>query len=191
MICRTLFTFDPAALSGAMASMQTIGDPLDNFFQRMPPPVKNSASWMTQVATNRVKNACQLFVIESHFRPSTDPDAASLLQDIRSAETQPFPAQYVLHQLCVLAVTRKLPDDDKTRKARYLRFCRWIGQGRKDETACFGASNDTSPIPRVSKAFLPESPAFAQCAECGKEGATNSAVNKSSQVKSGGRLDLT
>jgi hypothetical protein len=83
-----------------------------------------------------------------------------------------LPHLYVFMQIVLLALTKDVADDDDSHKARYLRFCRWIGQGRKDKTAHFGPLSETGPVPSVSTAVLPESADFSKCAECGKDGAT-------------------
>ncbi|KAK4148424.1 hypothetical protein C8A00DRAFT_19739 [Chaetomidium leptoderma] len=103
------------------------------------------------------------------FRQSTDPDFDYLLEHARKTESEPEPARYIIQQLVVLALTKDMADNDDSPKARYLRFCRWMAQGRKDETANFGPASGTGPAPMVSKALLPESTTLHQCAECGKQ----------------------
>lgn len=148
------------------------GDPVDNFFRRMPAPTKDSPSLLTQQGTRVMEIACQQFVVESMFRQSTDSDFDYLLKNVKKASTEPAPAPFVLQQLAMLALTKGVARDDESFKARYLRFCRWVVQGRKDEAANFDAVVTPSPAIVVSKAFLPEDAAAGQCAECGKQGAT-------------------
>lgn len=111
-----------------------------------------------------METACQQFVAESLFRQSTDPDFDYLLKTVKMASTEPAPAPYVLQQLAMLALTKGVAHDDESFKARYLRFCRWVVQGRKDETAHFDAISNSSPDIAISKAFLPENTIFTQCA---------------------------
>lgn len=106
------------------------------------------------------------------FRQSTDPDAGYLLEHAMKAHTERVPLKYIYQRLVMLALDKGIADDDDSLKARQLRFYRWIVHGRKDETAHFGPGSNGSPDLDISKALLPESPAFNKCAECGNEGAS-------------------
>ncbi|KAK4031696.1 hypothetical protein C8A01DRAFT_41853 [Parachaetomium inaequale] len=157
---------------GRTTSHNATDDPVDNFFRRMPPAIKDAPSLWTQNACFLIQNACQLLVTESMVRASADPDHKYLLEHVKRAPTEHLPAQYILQQLALLAFTQGVADDDDSHKARCLRHCRWMAQGRKDKTARFGPVSDTDAVPSVSKAVLPESSTFNLCAECGKDGAT-------------------
>jgi hypothetical protein len=153
---------------------ETAGDPVDNFFQRLPPPEKDCPPMTSREIPGRVQNACAMLSIESMLRQSTDPDAEYILEHARKAlgDSEGKGLKHIYQQLVMLALNKHIDDDDDTLKARYLRFCRWIVQGRKDETAQFGPASDILSVPSVSKALLPRSPAFSQCAQCGEQGAS-------------------
>jgi hypothetical protein len=148
-------------------------DPIDKFFQRLPPPEKDYPPALSREIPGRVQNACMMLSVESMFGQSTDPDADYILEHAKKAlgESEGKGLKHIYQQLVMLALNKHIADDDDSLKARYLRFCRWIVQGRKDETAQFGPVSDAPSVLSVSKALLPISPAFSQCAECGKHGA--------------------
>jgi hypothetical protein len=149
------------------------GDPVENFFKRLPLPPKQGPPLALDQSFVLVKRACDLLEAESKSRRSTDPDAKYLLEHIEKSRAEPIPFGYVFQQLCLLALAKDVADDDQSDKARYLQFCRWVANGRKDESVVSSTGSDNKSLSADSKAFLPEIAAFNKCAECGKEGAVH------------------
>jgi hypothetical protein len=158
-------------------------DLVERFFGRLLSPKDHfSASlvcetniWSTY--RNRVIWACDLLISESASQGSGDPNLEKILKYVKTAVSDhQTDVSYLFSQLAALAIEKPVADDDESITAQWLRYYRWMAQGRKDETSPFSKipRSGRKPATDVSKAFLTLDASSKRCAECGKqEGITN------------------
>ncbi|KAI8635447.1 hypothetical protein F5Y19DRAFT_482668 [Xylariaceae sp. FL1651] len=114
----------------------------------------------------RIIEALQVFVKEPI---SEDPDHEYLLASAKSVFSRddniiPNFRQHLIE----LGMQKSLQRKDKSYKARQLRYYKWVGLGRKNETYPFSTGNfhGLASTVRIAALVSPSS-----CAACGKEGA--------------------
>jgi hypothetical protein len=131
-------------------ALAAVRDPVDVFFELLPTPDEHNHKTGDELlerltVAGRVFNAC------SFFRGSSGPDHDLIKRALQNCrEVGSF---YM--QLAGLAMDKPVDPDDSSYKAVYLRYLRWVANGRKDELS-----------PSVTPGHLE-----ARCEACDKHGA--------------------
>ncbi|KAL1839635.1 hypothetical protein VTJ49DRAFT_1296 [Mycothermus thermophilus] len=145
-------------------------DPIERFFDRLPRP-RASTSLLEGDAVDKFDDAKDYLSRTLSVRSSTDPDAKYIEDLVKESDGVYGDMRWVYDGLMRLAFSKPISDQDRSMKARYLRFCRWIAQGRRPRTAFFRPWSDgpyVVPENSPSYAYLDVPLSVRRCAECKK-----------------------
>ncbi|KAK4119235.1 hypothetical protein N657DRAFT_262890 [Parathielavia appendiculata] len=110
-----------------------------------------------------------ILLIDCMYRASVDPDFEYILKHAKTMLSEMRSAGCLYQQLAALALAKAgVASNDGYNKARQLRYCQWMTEGRKDGTSPFIVtfeSDRKSAAKASSKAFLSHDPASKKCGD--------------------------
>lgn len=125
---------------------------VEELFARIPSPEEQHTKKWKDIGP-KIVTGCNELWDKSLFRPSSDPDQDIIKTAMVNCSGDPYSASMIDQQLAALAFTKTL-NYDKSQKARYLRYIRWVAEGKKDEASPFIAPPSQLPL---------QTPAFFRC----------------------------